>query len=67
MISNNQQFDDRLKIVAFRAITDQLLERHLITEDEFRKISQRIERMENNLLAGKPLPQKPQHSATVGN
>lgn len=50
---DKQHFEDRLRIIAFREITDRLREKRLITEEEFRKISQQIDRMEEDLLKGK--------------
>lgn len=47
---NNSVFDELFKISIYRDITDQLLDQRLITEPEYKKIAQRIDAMEDNLI-----------------
>ena len=51
---DDKQFSTRLKICAFRSITAQLMERGLVTEEEFQKIKRKIDRMEKDLVAATP-------------
>ena len=55
---SNQIFEERLKICMFRSIAEEMRERHLITEAEFRVISKKIDRMEIDLVTAKPYKEK---------
>ena len=59
---NNSRFDELFKISIYRDITEQLLERKLITEREYEKIIHRIDTMEVDLI--KPAPANSQHRRT---
>ena len=52
---DNERFNERLKIAYFRAVTNRLRERGLITREEFDKIVKSIEQSEADLIAAKPL------------
>ena len=54
MAIKNQVFEQYMKILAFRTITDRLKEENLITEDEFRKISHQIDRLEAKIVKAHP-------------
>ena len=51
---NDAGFQERMKIACFRAITNQLFEKNLITQEELKKINKRLEKMETDLIMGKP-------------
>ncbi len=59
---NNQGIEERIKLACFRTITDQLFERNLITKEELKRITQRLEQMEIDLIRPesqeKPHPRK---------
>lgn len=44
------RFDNQLRITAFKAITEQLIQHNLITKDEATKIKAEISRMEDSLI-----------------
>ncbi len=54
MIVDNTGFEERLKIICFRAITNQLYEKNLITQEELQRINDLLERMEADLIVAKP-------------
>ena len=46
----NRHFDELFKISVYRDMTEQLLDRRLITNREYEKIIRRIDRMEDDLI-----------------
>ena len=47
---NNHHFDELFKISIYRDMTEQLLDRRLITNREYEKIIRRIDAMEDDLI-----------------
>lgn len=62
---DNKQFDERLKICAFRAITARLNEQGLLTQKELQKINRKIDGMEKDLVAAKPKTRHPRNLTVV--
>ncbi len=56
---NNEMFDELFKISVYRDITEQLLERKLISDGEYKIITRRIDAMEDDLI--KPNATSDQH------
>ena len=65
MSITDQLFDERVRICAFRALTDQLRQRKLITEDEFHRISKKIDCMEMNSVSATPAKNQQPRNVTV--
>ncbi len=62
---DDADFEKRLKIAYFRGVTNQLLERKLITPEELKKISKYLEKMEADLIAAKPRKNAPTRKLTT--
>ena len=60
---NKQGIEENIKLSCFRTITDQLFERNLITSDELKRISQRLEQMEIDLI--RPESQEKTHPRKI--
>ena len=56
---NNYWFDELYKISIYRDLSEQLLERALMTKHEYEMITRRIDAMEDNLI--KPSANSEQH------
>ena len=61
----SEQFEPRLKIACFRAITDQLRDNHLVTDEEYRRIMKHLDKQETDLIAGKPAGTHPRKLTEV--
>lgn len=62
---NDADYRERMRISYFRAITNQLFERSLITQEELKKINKHLEKMEANLIMAKPRKTAPHRKLTT--